>query len=83
MNKPFDDGNRTIAYGNWSFIIRNKILSALKNEPLSLSEIHKALNGHINAAAQRAELANLERNGKVYSRKVPTSGRPKTMYYAT
>ncbi len=58
-----------------------KIIEALKNGPMSGSEIRRAFSGHISRNTLQGALAELASSAKISSRKIETPGRPQTEYF--
>jgi hypothetical protein len=60
--------------------LEGRVIEALQTGPKAMTELHRALGNHVDAAMLRATLANLQGQGRIESVKRQTAGRPATAW---
>jgi hypothetical protein len=61
--------------------VERRILKALELQPMTTTELHRALDNHVASHALRTALENLQGQGRIDQQKQGTTGRPRVTWY--
>jgi hypothetical protein len=78
-----EDSARFIFGDSTGDALADKLLTAIREQPRSMRDLHKALSGHCSSNQLRATLRRLVEQGLIECRKESSGGRPAEIWHAT